>query len=89
LLLIKFAIDNRIILTIHPPVNRVRVRDTPIRFCVTIDGCDLDFVPLFEEGYDLEIPQEQVDSLGSPAFRVRVGELVRHEPSLMGEMVVV
>jgi molybdate-binding protein len=59
---------------------------------------NLDFVPLFEERYDLVLPQDQVDNQGirmilaglhSPAFRERVGEMVGYNPSQMGEMIVV
>ena len=58
----------------------------------------LDFVPLFEERYDLVIPQDQVESpgiqpilaaLGGGDFRARVGEIAGYNPAHMGETIAV
>ena len=57
---------------------------------------NLDFVPLFEERYDLVIPQDQVESrsiqavlaaLQGAEFRAKAGEIAGYNPAHMGEIV--
>lgn len=57
---------------------------------------DLEFIPLFQERYDLVIPSEHyestllkplIDLLGAPSFRQAVGELPGYDTTLMGSMI--
>lgn len=57
---------------------------------------DLEFIPLFQERYDLVIPSEHyestllkplIDLLDAPSFRQAVGELPGYDTTLMGSMI--
>jgi putative molybdopterin biosynthesis protein len=57
---------------------------------------DLDFIPLFQERYDLVIPQVYVDSellaplfmvIADPAFRQAVALMPGYDTSIMGRVI--
>jgi putative molybdopterin biosynthesis protein len=70
--------------------------DCGLGIAAAAQALDLDFVPLFQERYDLVIPKENVDSelllplheiLVSQSFRDSVSKLMGYDISLMGKII--
>ena len=70
--------------------------DCGLGIAAAAQALDLDFVPLFQERYDLVIPKEHAESdllaplfglLADPAFRKAVSRLTGYDVSVMGTMI--
>ena len=71
--------------------------DCGLGIAAAAQALDLDFVPLFQERYDLVIPKEHAESdllaplfglLADPAFRNAVSQLTGYDVSVMGTIIV-
>ena len=70
--------------------------DCGLGIAAAAQALDLDFVPLFQERYDLVIPKQFVESdllaplfglLADPAFRKEVSKLIGYDVSVMGTII--
>jgi putative molybdopterin biosynthesis protein len=70
--------------------------DCGIGIAAVTQSLDLDFIPLFEERYDLIVPQEYrrsrllqplIDLLGNEGFKEMVARLPGYEVSQMGTLI--
>ena len=71
--------------------------DCGLGIAAAAQALDLDFIPLFQERYDLVIPQVYVDSellaplfmvIADPAFRQAVALMPGYDTSIMGQVIV-